>query len=157
MNGRAMRLRLAIAALAMTGAAVVAFATPASASPVTGTEHFLLLQTDLNGPTTVVGTGPIHAAGRDVQLSNTRDRFVFPKGTLIITHHPVSNHASFDPKTCLGRFNEHGTYQVARGTDAYAGASGSGTYHAEVVQQGCGPTPKQYVLEIHASGPLTIP
>ena len=73
---------------------------------------------------------------------------------------PLKNsvlNASFDPKTCLSRVNERGNYQVARGTNAYAGASGSGTYHLEVVQQGCGPTPKQFSLEIHASGPLTLP
>jgi hypothetical protein len=151
-----MRLRPVVAALAMTGAAFVGFAGTASAAPVTGTEHFLLLSTDENEPTTVIATGPVHAAGRDVQLTNTSDRFVFPKGNLIISHHTVSNQASFDPKTCTARFNEKGTYRIAGGTRAYSGATGHGEYHLEVLTQGCN-RPKVFILEIHASGPLTLP
>ncbi len=153
-----MRSRLAVAALAMTGAAVVGFAAPASAA-TTGTEHVLLLQTGVNSPITVTGTGPIHAAGRDVVLSDTRDRFVFPKGNLIVEHHAVSSHESFDPKTCLAKITESGNYHIVKGTDAYRGASGHGTYVTRVLIQGCNQNkpPKQFLLEVRATGPLTLP
>jgi len=107
----------------------------------------------------VTASGPIHAAGRDVVVNDNRDRFVFPKGTLVVAHHAVSSHDSFDPTTCLGRATETGTYQIVRGTDAYSGASGHGTYHVKVLIQGCNQNRplNQFLLEIHASGPLTLP
>ena len=154
-----MRLRAVIAALVVTGTAVAGLSGTASASSVTGTEHFLILQTGDSRVPSVTGSGPIHAAGRDIVVNDNRDRFVFPKGSLIVVHHAVRSHESFDPKTCLVRVDETGNYQVVRGTDAYHGASGHGTYHAEVLSQGCNPNrpPKQFVLEVHASGPLTLP
>ena len=154
-----MRLRMAVAALTVVGAAIAGVAGTASASPVTGTEHFLILQTGTSQVPSVTASGPIHAAGRDIVVSDNRDRFVFPKGTLIVDHHAVSSHDSFDPKTCLGRATETGTYRIVRGTHAYSGASGHGTYHVKVLIQGCNQNrpPKQFLLEIHASGPLTLP
>jgi len=76
----------AISALALTigGIAPAASATTSHS----GTEHFLILQTNETSSPPVIGTGPIHAAGTDLQLNNHHDRFVFPRGALGSTTPP---------------------------------------------------------------------
>lgn len=144
-----------VGALALTIGGIVPAAS--SASSHSGTEHFLILQTSEVGSPPVIGTGPIHAAGTDVQVNDTRDRFVFPKGAVKIRHKAKASHESFDPKTCLGTFTERGVYKVTGGTRAYSHATGHGTYNVKGYFFGCTENDPSNVLSvtIHARGPLS--
>lgn len=144
-----------ISALALTlGGIAPAFSAASSHS---GTEHFLILSTSEVGSPPVIGTGPIHAAGTDVQVNNNRDRFVFPKGEVKIWHEAKASHQSFDPKTCLGTFSERGAYRVTGGTGAYTHANGDGTYNLKGYTFGCTPNDPSnlFSLTINAQGPLS--
>jgi hypothetical protein len=129
----------------------------AAAKSHSGIEHFLVVQTSEAAPPPLIGTGPIHAAGTDVQVNDNRDRFVFPKGTLRIKHHAKSSHESFDPKTCLGTFSERGVYKVTSGTGAYSDVSGHGRYKVQGYFIGCDDNDPSNVLSvtIRAHGPLS--
>ena len=144
--------------LALFGAlAVVAAGTVGVAGSASGAarQDFTLRQNSLTGPTTVVARGVINATGRDVQLSDTRDRFVFPAGNLIITHVPTRQRESSDD--CVFRFHEEGTYRIVSGTGAYRGAEGRGTYEVDVVQRGCNPNnPREFHLLIDADGVIDL-
>ena len=111
---------------------------------------------DKNKPP-VLGFGPIHAKGVDKQVSGHKDIFTFPNGSLIIRHQRVSGSRSHDSATCLFRFTERGTYQVARGTGAYVGAHGHGHYvvHGKFVACHRGP-PVAAMVQIRAHGPLRL-
>jgi hypothetical protein len=85
------------AVLLAVGGAAPAASAHASHNRHHGVEHILALQGSANGPQVVIGNGPIHAQGKDVQISNNRDRFVFPKGSLLIWHKAKTSHQSFDP------------------------------------------------------------
>jgi hypothetical protein len=153
-----MKLRHVLLVPAVAALAVVGLASPASAQAKSGTEHFLALSNSSNSKRlTLIGIGPIHARGVDVQLSGTKDRFKFPAGSLLIKHNPKHNHNSSDPKTCLQTYTERGTYSVTGGTGAYMTATGHGTYHLTVLAVGCSQSkpPKVFQLQIRASGPLT--
>jgi hypothetical protein len=149
-------LVLGAAAFSVVGANIPASA----ASGTSGTEHVLILETSPTGNTfPLAATGPIHAAGKDVQLNDNKDRFVFPKGTLDITHERTSGGQSFDKVTCTGRFTEKGIYHVVGGTKAYANASGRGTYSLVGYFMGCNPKkpPTTFALILQAAGPLHLP
>jgi hypothetical protein len=124
------------------------------------TQRFVLIQNDPNvegGP--IAASGPIHAKGKDVVISDLKDRFKFPDGNVVIKHKPDKGGSaeSFDPVTCLFTFSEHGTWKTISGTGAYAGVQGSGTYR--VLGQGFGCDPKKpptvFILRIVAKGPLS--
>ena len=123
------------------------------------TQRFLVIDTNPrekpNPP--VLGFGPIHAKGVDKQVSGHKDIFKFPRGSLVIRHQRTSQSQSHDPATCLFRFSERGTYQVARGTGAYVGAHGHGHYvvHGKFVACSQGP-PAAFVVQIRAHGPLRL-
>ena len=152
-----MKRLAALAAATAVTVSVVAGGT-ASASPRSGTQHFLLRETDFNQSTSVVvARGPITATGIDVVISDTRDRFVFPQGNLIIDHQPTSTEDSFNPRTCTARFEEEGTYQIVRGTGKYDDVSGHGTYEVNVLVVGCDENnPERFLLTIKASGPIAF-
>jgi len=150
----------ALSAIALTIGGVAPFAAANNGPQHSGTQHFLLLQTDpnSNGPQALIATGPIHAAGKDVALTDTLDRFVFPRGNVRIKHTPQSSHDSFDPVTCLGTFTETGTYKLVSGTGAYDGVSGHGTYSLQAFFVGCSQTepPSVFTLQIKAHGPISF-
>jgi hypothetical protein len=93
-----------------------------------------------------------------VVVNNHRDRFVFPKGALIVRHRATSHRDSFDKVTCYGRHTESGIYRVLGGTRAYSHASGLGTYTLVVQFVGCSQTkpPRVFMFEVNASGPLSL-
>jgi hypothetical protein len=122
-------------------------------------EHFTDVNTstsnaNLSPPSPIAAQGPIHALGTDVPLTNSKDKFVFPKGTIYITH--VGKHAtqSGDPKACLGTFTQTGTFAVTSGTGAYKGAHGSGVFSVTGYFLGCGNTARAASVIIHATGSL---
>jgi hypothetical protein len=149
----------ALSAIALTIGGVAPFAT-ADNGTHSGIQHFLLLQTspDANGPQAVIATGPIHAAGKDVVLSDTLDRFVFPKGTVRIKHTPQASHDTFDPVTCFGTFTETGTYRVVGGSGAYDDVSGHGTYRVLASFVSCSQTqpPSVFMLQANVHGPISF-
>jgi hypothetical protein len=124
------------------------------------TERILAIQTHTgnNAQPVVLGFGPIHAKGVDRQLSAHKDEFRFPNGSLFIRHQKVAGHHSRDPVTCLSRIFEHGTYQVVRGTGAYAGAHGHGHYrlNGKIVACTRQSQPEAFVIKIRAHGPLQL-
>jgi hypothetical protein len=137
----------------------MALVTSASARRAAApTEHFRVLNTSVSGAATVVAWGPLHARGKDVVVNNRRDRFVFPKGALIVRHRATSHRDTFDKVTCYGQHTESGIYRVLSGTRAYAGASGLGTYTVVAQFVGCSQTkpPRVFMFEINASGPLRL-
>jgi hypothetical protein len=149
----------ALSAIALTVGGVAPYAA-ADNNSHSGTQHFLLLETGVsaNPPQALIATGPIHAAGKDVVLSDTLDRFVFPKGNVRIKHTPQSSNDTFDPVTCLGTFTESGTYQLVSGTGAYDHVRGHGTYTVQASFVGCdqnGP-PTVFTLQIKAHGPISF-
>ena len=160
------RQRRSVVALIVILLAV--FAAVPSASATSGQrhgrhiQHFLVMSTDPseNAPPLIIANGPIHAQGTDVVVSETRDIFKFPKGTLSIRHHAKkrSMKESFDPVTCLFKYRERGIYKVTGGTGAYAKARGHGHYSVRVSGVGCDETaaPDPFSLEIKASGPLHL-
>jgi hypothetical protein len=124
------------------------------------TQKFTLIQNDpqvSGGP--IAATGPIHAKGTDVVLSDFKDRFKFPNGNVVIKHKPDKGGSveSFDPVTCLFSFSEHGTWKTVSGTGAYTSVKGSGTYHVLGQGFGCNQNkpPKVFILRIVAKGPLS--
>ncbi len=133
----------------------------ATAGESDGVQRFLLLSTDPSQegtPETVLAFGPIHAKGTDVVLSDTQDTFVFPDGTLAVTHEPKKSSESFDEVTCLFTFWERGSYWITGGTGAYAGASGRGNYTVMGQGVGCDPNapPEVFTLRIDAKGPIHL-
>lgn len=123
-------------------------------------EHILAVSSDPSNNATpiIIATGPIHAKGTDIVLSNTRDRFKFPNGSLFIRHHvnKKSIKDSNDPVTCTFRHRERGTYRVTGGSGAYANARGHGHYSVRVLGVGCSQNqpPEFFSVVIRAAGPL---
>lgn len=153
-----MRVRTALLAGVGTLGLVAGTSSPASAA-ADNTEHFLAVQTSVSAHSyPLAATGPLHAKGTDTPLSNTRDRFTFSQGNLIIAHQRTSGTQHFDPKTCTGQFTEQGTYRVVSGTAALAHAAGHGTYSVTGVVIGCDQSkpPEAISVVIRAAGPLTF-
>jgi hypothetical protein len=152
-----LKLRALVGLVAI--AAVGAIGSGTAGASTTATQYFTASQTSVDGPITVVASGPIAATGTDLVETNHRDRFVFPQGDVIVKHEATSSRESFDPETCVGTFSERGRYTVVRGSNAYRGVSGSGRYKAFAIFQGCDPNepPTSFALVILAHGPLTLP
>jgi hypothetical protein len=134
---RALALAGSLAALV---AGVPSGASAVSADRAAPNQRFVLLLTNpTDGGGTVVGFGQIHAAGTDVAVSSTKDRFKFPDGNLVIKHKitPGSVHERFDEATCYFKFTERGTWEITKGTRAYADAVGEGTYRLVGHGVGC--------------------
>jgi hypothetical protein len=120
----------ATAAAGLTGTGIAAASTLAG-SALGGTEQF---QTMVDSPTAttvrVVEWGAIGtAAGVGYPKPSAKlSRFVFPDGSYQVTHSVPTGPHSLNPKTCLLRANEHGTYTVSGGTGKYKGITGSGKF-----------------------------
>jgi hypothetical protein len=151
-----MKLRVLLSVASVV--AVGAMGTGVAGASSTPTEYLTATQTSASGPMTVVAAGPISATGTDVQSGRHRDDFVFPDGTLTVRHEPLTQRQTYDGRTCTGTFSETGTYVVAKGTGAYAHATGSGRYKVSGVFAGCDPSqpPTAYSVVIQAHGPLTL-
>lgn len=134
-------------------------ASPAVAATNSGTEHFLGMSTSTaaNPKNPVAASGPIHALGFDKVLSNTKDRYSFPKGSLTVVHKAKHDTETSDPKTCLFHTYEMGTYTIASGTGAYAHVHGHGTYTVSIYAVGCkqNKPPITFSFILKASGPLS--
>ena len=156
-----MKVRYAsVTAGALTVFGLLATGLPAQAA-TPPTEQFTVVQTSFsNSQSTnpMSGSGPINGLGKDVETGNTTDNFVFPKGTLMVTHHKTSGTEGGSKKSCTDLITEKGTYTVTGGTKAYAGATGHGTYMLTGVVLGCDQNkpPVAVAPIIRASGPLSL-
>lgn len=155
-----MKIRRSIAVFAAFTLGLLVLAPGASAG-TTNNEHFILLTSDPSNNSTpiVIATGPIHARGTDQQINPvSKDKFVFPKGTITVPHQTKHSKDTFDRTTCYGTHTETGTYQVTGGTRAYDDAHGHGTYSLTISFVGCDQSapPLLFQLRIDASGPLSL-
>jgi len=153
------RIRLLALVLGLTGALLSvpsALATGSHHADKASHIHFIGLSNNPNSNSgdPVIGLGVIHAKGVDKVINNHRDRFVFPKGAVIIKHHRTGQGGHFDKKACYGVFKEHGTWKAVGGTRAYANASGGGTYKVKGTVVGCKKKPDVFQLRIDAFGNL---
>jgi hypothetical protein len=111
---------------------VLAQVSPATAA-TSGTQNWVVITTP-GAPTRVVASGVLNAAGTvtDALTLNPNGTFdnlavqTFPNGTL--TYHGMGTFTlTVDPRSCVGRGDVVGPFQITGGTGAYAGATGSGT------------------------------
>ena len=142
-------------------ATVPSSAAQGSGGADTGTpiQRFLAISTNPNEKANpaVLGFGPIHAKGVDKAVTNHKDVFRFPAGSLIVQHQRVAGNRKHDPVTCLFRFSERGTYQVVRGTGDYVGAHGHGHYVLHGTFVACkNQPPEATVFQVRAHGPLRL-
>jgi hypothetical protein len=157
-----MKITRVLVTLATAAAAVFALGVALPAGASAGTEHFTILSNDPaeDASAIVIATGPVHARGDDVTVSNSIDRFVFPDGNLKIHHATTAGTSkdTFDPQTCYATHSERGTFEITRGTGAYKGTTGSGTYRLKVVVVGCDENapPDFFSLAVHAVGTVTV-
>ena len=145
------------ASVVAVGAVAVVWA--GSATGATGSQRFSISVNGSNG--TVWASGPISGSGRDITFSrgrrNGEDEFILPAGKVFVAHSASSQSQSFDPRSCLTRFSESGTYQLLSGTGAYRGVSGSGTYTARGTTRGCDPKTATTSYFVSASGWTSLP
>lgn len=97
-----------------------------------GQLHFTVLFTGPEGkPGKIIATGIFTATGKDVWVTGSGtsgvEREVFPTGTFLVTHTQTSNHATFDPVSCVGRQESTETITISGGTGEFTGISGTGT------------------------------
>ena len=140
------------ASVVAVGAVAVVWAGAASGG--TGSQRFSISGGNNGG--SVYASGPISGSGRDVVLGENADRFVFANGSVLVSHSATSQNQSFDPRSCLGRFTESGTYQLVSGKGAYKGVTGSGTYSARGTSRGCDPNARARYF-VTASGWTSLP
>ena len=139
-------------------------AHPASSHRVTGIEHFQAVSTSpTSNRSKLVAYGVFNAAGVDISITNTRDRFTFPGGSFRVTHKATSSHHHFNTSTCAGTFRERGDYTLSHGHGKYAGISGHGHYRLRGLivtrhtAHGCSRRPIAIHVIIQAHGPVTLP
>ena len=148
-----------LAGAAMTVAVMGVAATPAAAA-TTGSQSFTILSNNDHGP--VLATGPISGHGRLQSLSDTQDRILFPGGSVLLTHATTSNNDSFNEQTCTVLIDESGTYRLTGESGVYAGATGTGTFHAfglvsaTKTASGCSDHARALVM-VRATGTTTTP
>jgi len=121
-------------AASVVAAGAVAVVWAGSAAGATGSQRFTISGSNNSGR--VYATGPISGSGRDIVMGQELDKFVFAKGSVLVSHHATSMNDNFDPRSCMDRFTESGTYSLSSGTGAYKGVTGSGTYTAKGVARG---------------------
>jgi hypothetical protein len=150
------KLGVAAAGIGVLAAATLA-ASPASASGYGGTQHFLVVNTSTadNATAPVSAIGPIHALGKDIPLTSSKDRFAFPKGSIIVVHKATKETQSSDPASCSASFTQQGNFKVISGTGAYAHVHASGTFSVTGYFIGCGNTTIAASVIIKATGTLS--
>jgi hypothetical protein len=164
-----MRKILASAATAAAAAAMIGGAGLASASTHTGasgTEHFQMMTTSAtSNASSVIASGVFTAPATDREGPNNLGTFTFSNGTIVVKHSNGTGTQHFDPKTCLMTINQHGTYNLVKGTGAYTGISGSGNYQLSILAIGArsggkctqNKPPVAWHQVINASGPVSLP
>jgi hypothetical protein len=165
MKGRIASLAGIAAAAAALSLGVPAIAAQGAAPAATGTEHFQLVSTSATSSTApVIAYGVFTAPAVDHMGSNV-DKFVFRNGSFKVRHvNGKGGKQSFNPKTCLTKVSQPGTYRIFGGTGKYAGIRGHGKFVFSLLAIGaknsmgkCTRTkpPIAFQQIIRASGPVT--
>jgi hypothetical protein len=156
---------LAAGALAVSGIVAAAAAPHTAQTRTSGIERFQFMSTSATSTkTTVIARGVFVAGGVDIETGNSTDTLKFPNGTIRLRHSEPVGPQSFNPRTCLGTVNQHGTYTLLGGTGKYAGISGHGTFRLHILivaarsHGKCSDTepPAAFELLIRASGPVHL-
>jgi hypothetical protein len=156
---------LAAGAIALSGIAAAAAAPHAAQAGTSGIEHFQIMSTSATATKdTVIAYGLFTAGGVDITTSNTTDTFKFPNGTIKVRHSPGTGPQSFNRHTCRITVHQHGTYTLVSGTGKYAGISGHGTFHLDILAVGARShgkctqkkPPVTFELIVRASGPAHL-
>jgi len=135
---------LAFAAGVAVGTATVALlgsSSPANAANARPSqqERFSVLATSQHGSPVVVATGPEHALGSVQDATSKSLTLAFSNGSLTVGHKMKGNPASsFDTKTCLHTYSEHGLWRTTKATKHLSGSLGIGTYSTDVRWVQCG-------------------
>ena len=155
----------AAAALALAAPAVAAQSSGGTRPAVSGTEHIQIMSTSATSTTShVIAYGVFTAGGIDHQGSSV-DKFVFPNGSIRVRHvNGTGGKQSFNPKTCLTKVTQPGTFKILSGTGKYAGITGHGKFVLNILAIGaknaghCTRTkpPVAFQLIIRAAGPVTL-
>jgi hypothetical protein len=154
-----------LSAAALIAGSGLAMASAASARPaISTTEHFREMTTSVtSSKSSLIATGVFTAGGIDDQ-GVTPETFIFPTGTIKITHHAVHTKQTLNSKTCLFTVSQRGTYRLIGGTGMYTGISGHGTYALSVLavlarsKGSCSMSklPDAYQQTINAQGPVKL-
>jgi len=165
--------RIASLAGVACAAAALALAAPAMAAQssggrpaVSGTEHIQIMSTSATSSTShVIAYGVFTAGGIDHGGSKV-DKLVFPNGSIRIRHvNSTGGKHGFNPKTCLGKVTQPGTFKILSGTGKYAGITGHGKFllhllfiGAKNAQGHCTQTkpPAAFQLVIQAAGTVKL-
>jgi hypothetical protein len=156
---------LAAGAIALSGTLAAAAAPHAARAGASGIEHFQAMSTSAtSNRTTVIARGVFTAGGVDISTSNTTDTFKFPNGTIRVRHSAGTGPQSFNRHTCLFTVHQHGTYRLLGGTGKYAGISGHGRFHLDILAVGArshgkctqSKPPVTFELIVRASGPVHL-
>jgi len=130
-----MKRNISFATAAAT-AAVLWLAVPAGAAAtshpaVSGTEHFQLMVISPALTTGRVIVSGVFTAGGTEHVGTKADKLVFPTGTFKAAHsRGIGGKVTLNHRTCLYTARGfHGRITLSGGTGAYAGISGTGTYH----------------------------
>lgn len=133
----------AVAATAAVGA-TLAFGPVgwrAASADTASPQRFVLVATDLSGTGHLVASGPVHGVGTDTVISHTEnpdgtftdvDRFDLPGGQVVI-HDTYRVELATGDRSCTTHIAVEGTWSIAMGTGAFAGATGGGTFTAHGV------------------------
>jgi hypothetical protein len=158
--------KLAVAAVGV----LCVLAGPAGSASADNVEQRWLVLTNPGKPTKVVATGTLNASGTviDVLTLNPDGTFdnlatqVFPDGNLFY-HGAGTFEFTVDPRTCIGKGDVVGPFEITGGTGAYEGASGEGvalidlTFWFDKTETGCSQQPARVHGVAKATGTLDIP
>jgi hypothetical protein len=156
------RLSVGVAVAGIAAAAVLGTATAAiahtAAKPANQQERFSLLATKPGAAPTLIATGPAHALGKVVQLNAKAQKLVFPDGTITVDRKRLGQpKTSYDPKTCLHTYTEHGLWKASTMSGRYHGSLGVGFYNVNVREVQCGKKApvKLYMSDTEITGRIT--
>lgn len=153
-----------------TLAAAAVIASAAAATTSAKTEHFSLINTQTNGSAplhySAIAAGAFTAGGTAILDSKAGTGTLrFQGGTIRLKtkHSPAKT--TGNPKTCLEKDGQSGTYTITSGTGVYKGISGSGKYTAKATFVGAtvngkcsNNTPADAIqIILTASGPVSLP
>jgi hypothetical protein len=157
----------AAAALALAAPALAAQGSGSTRPAVSGTEHFQLLSTSATSTTApVIAYGVFTAPAIDhMGVAKNVDKFVFSNGSFKVRHrNGTGGTHSFNPRTCLAKITQPGTYTIFGGTGKYAGITGHGKFVLNLLFIGAKSggkctqrkPPVAFQQVIRASGPVTL-
>jgi hypothetical protein len=135
-RGQAAVLSLIVAATAGLMGTETAGASTSAALTRGGTEHFQTMVTSQTAATVPLEEwGAIGTAGGVAHpgASSNVVQFVFADGSYKLIHSNPVGPVDLNPRTCLLRATEHGTYRVSGGTGKYQGIVGNGKFTASIV------------------------